>query len=59
MLPKNSFGPADPVDPIFGIPVTFLIGDDKGAVWIETDTVCSAEAGGEDISLRAVGAYAE
>ena len=49
----------DPVDAIFRIPVTFLICDDKSAVRIETDSVCSTEAGGKDVGLRAVGRDSE
>ena len=49
----------DPVDAVLGIPVTFLVGDDEGAIGVEADAIGGAEAGGEDVGAGAVGADAE
>ena len=37
-----------PVDPVLWRPVSFLVGDEEGAIGINTDAVGSAEPGGDD-----------
>src|SRR5262249_6530792 len=44
----------DPVNAVFGRPMAFLIGDEKGTVVIDADAVCGAKAGGDNVGARAV-----
>ena len=45
----------DPVDAVLGIPMTFLVGHDEGAIGVETDAIGSAEAGRDDVGLVPIG----
>src|SRR5574338_305512 len=47
----------NPVDPVHGVPMTFLIGNNEASVGVDTNPVCRPEPCGYDFRLQSIPAY--